>query len=57
MERNNGTPTEPDHTDPDLNPDADTASGGSPDEPGTAEDTTDEDTTDEHDRPVDNPSG
>jgi hypothetical protein len=33
---------------PDENPDADTASGGAPEEP---------DTTDGHGRPVDNPSG
>jgi hypothetical protein len=33
---------------PDENPDADTASGGAPEEP---------DTTDQHGRPVDNPSG
>ena len=36
------------HGTPDHNPEADTASGGAPEEP---------DTTDENGRPVDNPSG
>lgn len=36
---------------PDGDIEADTASGGAPDEPDTP------DTTDENDRPVDNPSG
>ncbi|MFH8250640.1 hypothetical protein ACH3VR_09780 [Microbacterium sp. B2969] len=35
----------------DENPEADTASGGAPEEPDR------DDTTDEHGRPVDNPSG
>lgn len=37
---------------PDQDTEADTASGGAPEEP-----TDDEPTTDENDRPVDNPSG